>query len=242
MKNANNNNYEVLKNDLIMMKEYFAQYKIELMSYREEDIPELFDEVISLLQNIIEINYFIAYTKYIINDLSSKESELISKLNITFEDINKNLKENSAKILNLYLLLITVPMTISLYDLEAYLKFVLNITSASTIGFTINCTYLLSNLRKRIINTKITKINNEISLCERDIELFEEAIEEFVLMLESTLNRLNELTPRIKDNENYEEYFKRIYGDKYDALMLSYVKSQSKQYIRKRERNERNNN
>ena len=67
MKNANNNNYEVLKNDLIMMKEYFAQYKIELMSYREEDIPELFDEVISLLQNIIEINYYIAYTKYIIN-------------------------------------------------------------------------------------------------------------------------------------------------------------------------------
>ena len=43
----------------------------------------------------------------------------------------------------------------------------------------------------------------------------EEAIEEFVQMLESTLNRLNELTPRIKDNENYEEYFKRIYGDKY---------------------------
>lgn len=242
MKNANNNNYEVLKNDLIVMKEYFAQYKIELMSYREEDIPELFDEVISLLQNIIEINYFIAYTKYLIDDLSSKESELISKLNITFEDINKNLQENSAKILNLYLLLITVPMTISFYDLEEYLKFVLNITSASVLGFTVNCAYLFSNLRKRIINAKITKINNEISLCERDIELFEEAIEEFVLMLESTLNRLNELTPRIKDDEDYEEYFKRIYGDKYDSLMLSYVESQSKQYIRKRERNERNNN
>lgn len=242
MKNADNNNYEALKKYLIEMKEYFAQYKIELMSYKEKDIPELFEEVILLIQNTIEISYYIACTKNNINRLSTEEEKLNNKLNTTFEDINKNLRENSAKILNLYLLLITIPMTISLYNLETYLKFILNITSVSTLGFTINYAYLLSNLRKRIIEAKITKIDNEISLCERDVELFEEAVEEFIKMLESSVNRLDELTPCKKDAENYQEYFKRIYGDKYDIWMLHFVHEQSKQLIRKRERNERNNN
>lgn len=242
MENVEKSKSDILKQDLIVMAKYFEQHKIELLTYKEEDIPELFEEVILLLENISEIFYYIKYIEYIISGLLSKKDELTSKLNITFEDINSNLKQNFYDIIRLNLSVIMIPMFFNSYNPESYLKFITNTITVSTLGFTINYVYLLSNLRKRIILEKINKIDKEMSLCESDIELFKEAYEQFRAMLELSTNRLNELTPSINDDENYEEYFKRIYGNKYDILMLSYVNSQSKQYIRKREKNERYNN
>ena len=168
------------------------------------------DIIIKMYENyrqVFALNGNIAEAKNIIDEALSEKTRLSNIKAITLNDV---MEEISSKVMIIYMVASYATYLTSTDVLDFIKKYI--IISLIGIGsFKINSDFFKSDFRKKKISSKISQIDEILLKNRYSIETMEKYRELFQKELEIEQEKLEELLPRIGDDEDYEDYIKRVF-------------------------------
>ena len=165
------------------------------------------------------------YKLKVIDEISKRDFQK----NMTNEDIKDMLMDNVVGLYFAYSITWGIIMRTSTNPYEAIKKMLISF-GIVYFTFLINKKYFLSNFHKEVSKTAVTMFKDELTKTEEKIKILETYKKYTTKEYEYAMKKLEEIAPKMKDNETFDEYLRRIFSnmEDIDKEELSFLNTKKK--------------
>lgn len=165
------------------------------------------------------------YKLKVIDEISKRDFQK----NMTNEDIKDMLMDNIVGLYYAYALSVGVIMLTSPNPYETIKRILITLGIAYS-TFLVNKKYFLSNFHKEVSKTAVTMFKDELTKTEEKIKILETYKKYTTKEYEYAMKKLEEIAPKMEDNETFDEYLHRVFSnmEDIDKEELSFLNTKKK--------------